>query len=70
MCDAYGLADRSRVVETILWWQDRRWRGINAGADAGDPAMARLRAAGAAGSVRAAYHWVLAYRDEIEAALA
>ena len=30
MCDAYGLDDRSPVVETILWWQDRCWRGIDA----------------------------------------
>jgi hypothetical protein len=70
MCDAYGLADRSRVVETILWWQDRCWRGIDAGAEAGDAAMASLRASGAVKSVRAAYDWVLAHRPEIEAALA
>ena len=69
-CDAYGLADRSRVVETILWWQDRCWRGINAGAEAGDPAMAGLRAAGAVRSVRVAYDWVLAHQAEIEATLA
>jgi hypothetical protein len=44
-------------VETILWWQDRCWRGIDAGAEAGNPAMARLRASGAVRSVRAAYDW-------------
>jgi Phosphotransferase enzyme family len=70
MCDAYGLADRSRVVETVLWWQDRCWRGIDAGAEAGDAAMAGLRASGAVRAVRAAYDWVLAHRAEIEAALA
>jgi len=70
MCDAYGLADRSRVVETILWWQDRCWHGIDAGADAGDAAMASLRASGAVRTVRAAYDWVLAHRAEIEATLA
>lgn len=70
MCDAYGLANRSRVVETISWWQDRCWRGIDAGADAGDAAMARLRASGTVTSVRAAYDWVLAHRAEIDAALA
>lgn len=69
MCDAYGLADRSQVVATILWWQDRCWRGIDAGVRAGDPAMARLREAGAVSSVRAAYDWVLAHRAEFEAAL-
>lgn len=26
MCNAYGLSGRSRVVETILWWEDRCWR--------------------------------------------
>ena len=66
MCDAYGLADRSQVVTTILWWQDRCWRGIDAGAEAGDAAMAGLRASGAVRSVRAAYDWVLAHRAEIE----
>ena len=70
MCDAYGLADQSRVVETILWWQDRSWRGIDAGAEAGDAAMAGLRASGAVKTVRAAYDWVLAHQPEIEAALA
>lgn len=66
---AESLADRSRVVETILWWQNRCWRGIDAGAEAGDAAMAGLRASGAVRTVRAAYDWVLAHRAEIEAAL-
>lgn len=70
ICDAYGLADRSRVVETILWWQDRCWRGIDAGAQAGHAAMAGLRASGAVRSVRAAYDWLLAHQAEIEATLA
>ncbi|HEY1639343.1 MAG TPA: phosphotransferase [Streptosporangiaceae bacterium] len=70
MCDAYGLADRSQVVETILWWQDRCWRGIEAGAQAGDAAMAGLRASGAVRSVRAAHDWVLAHRAEIGSTLA
>jgi hypothetical protein len=70
MCDAYGLVDRGQVVETILWWQDRCWRGINAGAVAGDAAMAGLRAAGAVGTVRAAYDWVRTHRATIESALA
>jgi hypothetical protein len=30
ICDAYGLADRAAVVDTILGWQDRCWRGIQA----------------------------------------
>ena len=32
VADAYDLADRSTLVETILWWQDRCWRGIEAAA--------------------------------------
>jgi hypothetical protein len=27
ICDAYGPYDRDRLVDTILWWQDRCWRG-------------------------------------------
>src|SRR6266436_8995080 len=52
ICDAYGLADRAAVVDTILWWQDRCWRGIQAGAAAGDPTMTRLHDSGAAQQVR------------------
>jgi hypothetical protein len=70
MCDAYGLTDRSKVVDTILWWQDRCWRGIEAGAEAGDAAMAGLRASGAVASVQAAHEWVLAHQAEMETALA
>ena len=47
ICDAYGLADRSDLLETILWWQDRCWRGIEGRAAACDPAMIRLRDNGA-----------------------
>jgi hypothetical protein len=69
MCDAYGLVDRSRVVETILWWQDRCWRGIEARAAAGDATMVRLRDSGAVRSVFAAYEWVAAHRAELDEAL-
>ena len=67
ICDAYGLADRDGLLETILWWQDRCWRGIEDGAAAGDPAMIRLRDSGAARSVRDAFDWVSAHRDELAA---
>lgn len=70
MCDAYGLIDRGRVVDTILWWQDRCWRGIEASAAAGDAAMTRLRDLGAARSVHAAYEWVVAHRTVLDTALA
>ncbi|SHF12365.1 phosphotransferase [Streptoalloteichus hindustanus] len=69
LCDSYGLADRTRVLDTVLWWQDRCWRGIEAGADTGDAAMVRLRDAGAVSSVRAAHDWVAAHRTELSAAL-
>ena len=69
-CDAYGLADRRRVVDVILWWQDRCWRGIEAGAAAADPAMAGLRDAGAVREVQSAYRWVAAHGGELAAALA
>jgi len=66
VADAYGLTDRADLVETILWWQDRCWRGIDARADAGDPAMARLRDDGAVRGVRAARDWTAAHRHLLE----
>jgi aminoglycoside phosphotransferase (APT) family kinase protein len=70
ICDSYGLAGRDRLVDTILWWQDRCWRGIEASAAAGGPAMARLRDLGAARQVRAAHDWVAAHRQEFGSLLA
>jgi hypothetical protein len=70
VCDSYGLGNRSALIATVLWWQDRCWRGIESGAAAGDPAMHRLRAQGAATAVRADYAWVTTYRAQLEAALA
>lgn len=55
ICDAYGLSEREELVDTILWWQDRCWRGIVA--DQG-PAAARLRAAGVVEQIQAAHAWV------------
>jgi len=70
--DAYGLppADRARLVETVLWWQDRSRRGIESGASAGDPAMIRLCAAGVPQQISAAQRWVTGHRAELTAALA
>jgi hypothetical protein len=67
ICDAYGLTDPSGLLETILWWQDRCWRGIEDKAAAGDPAMIRLRDSGAARSVRDAFDWVTGHRAELAA---
>jgi hypothetical protein len=68
ICDAYGLArrDRAGIVEAILWWQDRCWRGIDALAASGDPAMIRLRDAGAVREVCAAHAWVAEHRRDLE----
>jgi hypothetical protein len=65
ICDAYGLGDRADVVDAILWWQDRCWRGIEAGAAAGDPALSRLRDSGAVREVRHSYEWVRAHRGHL-----
>jgi hypothetical protein len=67
--DAYGLPDRGDLLATIVWWQDRCWRGIEAAAAGGDPAMIRLRDSGAARSVRDARDWVTSHRAELAASL-
>ncbi|HEX3589993.1 MAG TPA: phosphotransferase [Pseudonocardiaceae bacterium] len=69
VCDAYGPLDRSILLDTVLWWQDRCWRGIERFAAGGDPAMIRLRDDGTARSVRAAHDWVAAHRAELAAGL-
>jgi hypothetical protein len=66
ICDGYGLADRSKLVSTILWWQDRCWRGISDGAKAGEPAMLSLRDRGAVAAVQAAYRWTRQHRLALE----
>jgi thiamine kinase-like enzyme len=69
--DAYGLepADRAELVDTILWWQDRCWRGIQADIDAGAESVRRLRDAGAVGAVRADYEWTVRHRAVLDAGL-
>jgi aminoglycoside phosphotransferase (APT) family kinase protein len=69
ICEAYGLDDTSRLLDTVLWWQDRCRRGIEAGAERGERAMVGLRAAGAVDQVRDAYVWVAAHRRELGAFL-
>jgi hypothetical protein len=66
ICDAYRLDGRDEIVDVIMWWQDRCWRGIEAGADAGDPAMAGLRERGAVRDVRTAWDWVRRHRRELD----
>ncbi|MGI5451998.1 phosphotransferase [Streptomyces sp. CA-249302] len=70
VCDAYGLGERGALIDTILWWQDRCWRGIQAGAERGEPAMAALRERGVVEEVRAAWEFVGRHRRELGAFLA
>jgi hypothetical protein len=69
ICSAYGLADRGQLIDTILWWQDRCWRGIAAKAAADEPAMIRLRDSGAVDSVRDTARWVAENRADLAAQL-
>ncbi|MDG4825408.1 phosphotransferase [Asanoa sp. WMMD1127] len=69
VCDSYGLADRTDVIDTVLWWQDRCWRGIEEQAAAGDPAMVRLRDGGQLKGVRDAYEWTATHRADLERAV-
>jgi len=66
ICDAYRLDGRDEILDVIMWWQDRCWRGIQAGAEAGEEAMVRLRDDGAVREVRAAFEWVAVHRCELE----
>ena len=70
--DAYGLepADRAGLIDTILWWQDRCWRGIQADIDAGAESVRRLRDAGAVEAVRADFEWTVRHRAVLDAGLA
>ncbi|PPJ35826.1 trifolitoxin immunity protein [Nocardia nova] len=65
LCDEYGTTDLDAVIDTVLWWQQRSWRGIESGADAGDPAMIRLRNTGTVDAIRSAYSWVRGHRHQL-----
>ncbi|MGW5359523.1 phosphotransferase [Actinopolymorpha pittospori] len=69
--ETYGLTtrDRGELVETIMWWQDRCWRGIAAEAAAGDPAKQRLLDSGVVEGIQDAFAWVAENRVELEAGL-
>jgi hypothetical protein len=47
------------VIEAMLWWQDRCWRGIQAEAEAADPRMQALRSDGVIERVQADFRWTL-----------
>ncbi len=69
LCDAYGLDDRSAVIDTILWWQDRCRHGIEERAAAGSPAMVALRDAGVPCAIRASSTWIRAHRPLLQSHL-
>ena len=69
ICDAYGLDDRATLLDTVYWWQERCWQGIDAAADAGEPAMIALRDAGTCDTVRAAADWLDTHRTALSAEL-
>ncbi|GGN59101.1 hypothetical protein GCM10010112_13640 [Actinoplanes lobatus] len=70
VADGYRLgdADRSVLIDTVLWWQESCWRGILAGAEAGQAAMIRLCELGAADEVRAAFEWTRQHSARIRVA--
>ena len=69
LCDGYGPTDRTALVDTVLWWQDRSWRGIESAATSGDVAMSRLRDLGVPAGIRAAHDWVAANAALLEEGL-
>jgi len=69
LADAYGLDERGELVDAVLWWQDRCWRGIAAKAAAGDPAMTRLRDRGVVEAIQTDRDWTAAQRGTLERAL-
>lgn len=69
ICEAYGLDDTGRLLDGVLWWQDRCARGIEFGAERGERGMAALRASGVVDEIRDAQDWVAAHRRELGAFL-
>jgi hypothetical protein len=55
----YGVSDRVELLDTVLWWQDRCWRGIAA-------AGPRHGAFAHVDGVRDTYGWTLANRRALE----
>lgn len=69
ICDAYGLDERGQIVDEILAWQDRCWKGIESTAAEGDLAMGRLRDAGVPMAIQLVSAWVSEHRLAIETRL-
>lgn len=69
VCDAYGLEDRSGLMDAIIWWKEATVWGIEYGADKGTEALIRLRDGGFTGRIRRNLRWVRAHRADLERAL-
>ncbi|TNH23629.1 trifolitoxin immunity protein [Micromonospora orduensis] len=73
LCDAYESGspalDRGELVDVMLHQLEGTWRGIEAGAARGEPALRRLRDAGVPGGVRRWQEWLRSRRPVVEAAL-
>jgi hypothetical protein len=66
ICDAYGLDDRSELMDAIIWWMESTIWGIDYGADQGTEALIRLRDGGYVDAIRRNVAWVLDHRAELE----
>lgn len=69
ICDAYGLEDRSGLLDTIIWWMESTIWGIEYGAEQGTEALVRLRDGGVTLAIRRNVSWVNANRTGLEGAL-
>ncbi|MET8232442.1 aminoglycoside phosphotransferase family protein [Micromonospora sp. NPDC005298] len=74
LCDAYETPspalDRGALIDVMLDQVEGTWRGIDAGADRGDPVMCRLRATGVVDGVRLWHDWLRTHHRAVRAALA
>jgi hypothetical protein len=66
ICDAYGVHDRSGLMDTIIWWQESTVWGIEYGAAKGTEALIRLRDGGFAEVIRRNMAWVQEHRAGLE----
>jgi aminoglycoside phosphotransferase (APT) family kinase protein len=68
-CDAYGLDDRTGLVEAIVAVQQTAHDAIKNGAEDGNPAYQRLWELGACDGIRRQIAFVQAHRAELERAV-
>jgi hypothetical protein len=66
ICRAYGLDDRSGVMDAIIWWMDATVWGVEYGADKGAEALVRLRDGGFSEKIRHNVAWVREHRADLE----